>query len=145
MGKDRTLVRESENAGQLDLLAGSGLMLARTAMATSTEKRPSSVSAVADLASAIGALTDELGNHAARQRAADRALRAAGLAPSAAQASLSHSLAQIVAIDIMVFAGVPADEAADAARDVRSELRVRDLPPAARRNRLVPRRWRAGR
>jgi hypothetical protein len=65
---------EQERADQLDLLAGSGVMLARTAMATSDQERPSLAPAIRHLATALAEISRNPGGRATRQRAADRAL-----------------------------------------------------------------------
>jgi hypothetical protein len=65
---------QQERANQLDLLASSGVMLARTAVATSHQERPSLAPAIRHLATALAEISRNPGGRATRQRAADRAL-----------------------------------------------------------------------
>jgi hypothetical protein len=65
---------EQERANQLDLLASSGVMLARTAVATSHQERPSLAPAIRHLATALAEISRNPGGRATRQHGADRAL-----------------------------------------------------------------------
>jgi len=97
------LVRENENAGHLDLLAASCLLLARTAQAVAPQCRPALAAPVRALAEALGLLADRPGDRATRQQAVDRAFgayRAAGAVPPPARVVLRYA-----ATDIMIFAG----------------------------------------
>jgi hypothetical protein len=130
------VVRERENAGHLDLLGGSCLMLTRTMLAMNAPDRRRLAPSVRELAGAVADLAEKPGNRPTRQRAADRALalarRATGSAPQS-QATLVASVAiQMVATDVMVFCGVDPEQAADAVRKDRGELHVPDPPPTAR-------------
>jgi uncharacterized membrane protein YgaE (UPF0421/DUF939 family) len=130
------VVRERENAGHLDLLGGSCLMLTRTMLAVNGPDRRRLALSVQELAGAVADLAKKPGDHQTRQRAADRALtiarRVAGSAPQS-QATLAASIAtQMVAIDVMVFCGVDPEEAADAVREGGGELHVPDPPPTSR-------------
>jgi uncharacterized membrane protein YgaE (UPF0421/DUF939 family) len=69
-GQKRRVVRESENAGVLDLLGSSALMLARTAM-TADADRGLLAAEVRELAQAVAALAAAPGDQDVRQGAAD--------------------------------------------------------------------------
>jgi hypothetical protein len=104
------VVRESENAGHLDLLGGSCLLLTRTALAMSPPERRRLAPGVRELGGAIADLARAPGDRPTRQRAADRALdlarRAAG-GPGQYQPAVTAAAAiRMVATDVMVFAGV---------------------------------------
>jgi hypothetical protein len=130
------VVRERENAGHLDLLGGSCLMLARTMLGVNAPDRRRLAPSVRELAGAVADLAEKPGDRPTRQRATDRALalarRAAGSAPQS-QATLAASVAiQMVATDVMVFCGVDPEQAADAVREGSGELQVPDPPPTSR-------------
>jgi hypothetical protein len=130
------VVREHENAGHLDLLGGSCLMLTRTMLAMNAPDRRRLAPSVRELAGAVADLAEKPGDRPTRQRAADRALalvrRATGSAPQS-QAPLAASVAvQMVATDVMVFCGVDPEQAADAVPNDREELHVPDPPPTPR-------------
>jgi hypothetical protein len=108
---------EQQRADQLDLLAGSGVMLARNAMAT-TDREPPLAPALRHLATALADMARNLGDSATRQAAADRALDlaswlivqgAAVPAPSALAAACAA--VRMIAIDVMIFAGVEPEQA----------------------------------
>src|SRR3954454_12392149 len=71
------VVRETEDAGRLDLLGGSCLTLTRVAMATDHACRRALAPHVRQLADALGELARSLGDRSTRQEAADRALQVA--------------------------------------------------------------------
>jgi hypothetical protein len=132
----KPVVRESENAGHLDLLGGSCLLLTRTALAMSPPDRRRLASSVRELAGAIGDLARAPGDRPSRQRAADRALdlaRSAPGSPARAQPDLAAGVAiRMVATDVMVFAGVDPGQAADAVGEGGGALDVPDPPPEPR-------------
>jgi uncharacterized membrane protein YgaE (UPF0421/DUF939 family) len=72
-GQKGRVVRESENAGALDLLGSSALMLARTAM-TAGDDAEVSAAQVRVLAQVVAGLAAEPGDHMVRQRAAEQVL-----------------------------------------------------------------------
>jgi hypothetical protein len=118
----KPVVRETENAGHLDLLDGSCLLLARSALAMSPPDRRRIAPSIRELAGAIDDLARAPGDRPSRQRAADRALglaRSAPASPTQSQSALATSVAiRMVATDLMVFAGVdPGQAAARATRD----------------------------
>jgi hypothetical protein len=139
------VVRERENAGHLDLLGGSCLLLTRTAAAADPSERARLAPRVRELAGALDELAKEPGDRGTRQGAADRALEVArGVGDGDAEGgSLSAAAAfsvRAVAADIMVFAGVDTDEVEAAVREGARELEVPD-PPAAPRVPFKSRRW----
>jgi Fusaric acid resistance protein-like len=131
-------VRENENAGHLDLLGASCLLLVRAVAAdpVATSDRV----ACATLAPSIQRLADALkemaadpGDQVTRQAAADHALAVAqslsDAYPSEDPAFAAAVLAvQMVSVDVLVVAGVDPDEAAGAVRRGTDEFRV-PAPP----------------
>lgn len=109
-----TVVHESEDAGHLDLLGGSCLLLTRTALTMSPPEGRGLAPSIRELAVAIGDLATAPGDRANRQRAADRALALAGsvaASPPRSRAALTASAAiRMVATDIAAFAGVDSDQ-----------------------------------
>src|SRR4051794_12517399 len=130
------VVRETEDAGRLDLLGGSCLWLTRAAMAADQASRRRIAPHVAALADALGDLAGTPGDRSARQQAADRALEvarrlAAGEPPSEPDAIAALVGLRTVATDLMVFAGVDAEQAEAAVREGTGEFRV-PAPPSPR-------------
>jgi fusaric acid resistance family protein len=129
------LVQEDENADQLDLLAASCLVLARVVRSSDTDERRALAGRVRDLAEALAPLVEELSNRETRQRTADRAF-AVATAEAGREGSLDSPRSagviaiRVVAIDLMVFAGVGFDDAVDAVREGILERSV-PAPPAA--------------
>jgi hypothetical protein len=131
------VVRETEDAGRLDLLGGSCLTLTRRAIAAGPECRRRLAPRVRELADALADLGGSPGDRSARQRAADRALEvarrlAAGDTPSEAEAVAAIVSLRTVASDLMIFAGVEASQAEAAVREGTGQFRV-PAPPAAPR------------
>jgi hypothetical protein len=124
-------VQEKENAGHLDLLGVSCLVLARTAASLGSAERAKLAPRVRELAGALAQVAGGLGAHAARQDAADRGL-AVAVAISADDEPADSDFAaavmavRMVATDLMVFAGIEPDEAAAA---VREAIRSREVRP----------------
>jgi uncharacterized membrane protein YgaE (UPF0421/DUF939 family) len=109
---------EQQRADQLDLLAGSGVMLARNAMATTDRERPPLAPALRHLATPLADMARDLGDSATRQAAADRALDLASWlivqgAAVPAQSALAAACAAVrmIAIDVMIFAGMEPEQA----------------------------------
>jgi Fusaric acid resistance protein-like len=143
------VVRERENAGHLDLLGGSCLLLTRMAAAARAE-RDRLAPPVRALARALDELAKEPGDRRTRQRAADHALEVARRLddPGVEGGSLSAGATfgvRMVAADIMVFAGADPDQVEAAVRESAHQLAVPDPPPAPRlpfeARRWLPRRW----
>jgi hypothetical protein len=131
------VVRENENAGYLDLLGGSCLMLARMAIATSLSERRRLVPRVRELSGALADLANEPGNRATRQNAADRALAVASKlagddAHTGSYFAAAVLAARMVSLDIMTFAGVDPDEAEHAVQEGTGQLEVPAPPPTTR-------------
>jgi hypothetical protein len=141
------VVHESENAGHLDLLDVSCLMLTRTAMLSGPAERRGLVRPVRELAAALAGLAAEPGDRAARQAAADRALDAVrpladGGSPSEPELGAALVALRAVALDVMVFAGVDLEDALAAVKEGTGRFEVPTPPPAARRP-FSPTRWRS--
>jgi uncharacterized membrane protein YccC len=136
------LVRENESAGYLDLLGGSCLMLGRTAVAANADDRQTLAPSVREFAHVLSDLAREPGDRATRQGAADRALQVTREhegSNTSLDASMTAALVavRIVAVDIMVFAGIDPKEAVAAVRHGKGELDL-PTPPTAPR---TPFRW----
>ncbi|MDQ3849567.1 MAG: FUSC family protein [Actinomycetota bacterium] len=136
-GRSELVVRESENAGHLDLLGASCLMLVRTAVAVPAAERGPLLRSVPRLSKALADMADDPGDRECRQRAADDALDVARQLASANPAADTPLAAAVVAsravaIDVMTFAGVdPAEAIAVAQRDT-GVLEVPSPPPIPR-------------
>jgi hypothetical protein len=140
------VVQETENAGHLDLLGASLLTLNRTAMGTEPPLRPKLVPSARELAKALGDLARDPGDRSTRQDAAERALDIArALAARSTESDRALAAAktatQMVAGDIMVFAGISPEDADAAVRAGTGELHVPD-PARAARIPFNPERWR---
>ncbi len=136
-GQIAPVVRETEDAGRLDLLGGSCLSLTRGALATDQASRRRLAPHVSDLAEALRDLAGSPGDRSTRQQAADRALDvarrlAAGPAPVEPEAVAAAVALRTVAGDLMVFAGVDAEQADAAVREGTGEFRV-PAPPSSSR------------
>jgi uncharacterized membrane protein YgaE (UPF0421/DUF939 family) len=128
-----TLAREGHHAKQLDLLGSSGLMLARTAMTTSTHQQTALASVVGQLARALRTLATDLGNPAHHQQAVDQALTAARhVAEATTQPTAVRAAARTIATDIMLFAGLPADQITHAIRDKTVRPQIPEPPRPSR-------------
>jgi len=134
-GHSALVVRESENADHLDLLSGSCLLLARFAPSLRPPDREALVPSVRGLAGVIEVLANELADRETRQDASDRAFALANAvagadAPSGSVLAAAVTGVRLVAIDLMVFAGVNLDDAVEAVREGILEQRV-SAPPAS--------------
>ena len=132
-------VKENENAGHLDLLGASCVLLARVAAEADPAKRTPLAPSVHQLADAVAAMAADLGDRDARQAAADDAIAVARrLADADTTAGGAYAAAvlavQMVTVDVMVVAGVDADEAVAAVQQGSGEFRV----PAPSRTPRVP-------
>jgi uncharacterized membrane protein YgaE (UPF0421/DUF939 family) len=130
------VVQENENAGQLDLLGGSCIMLNRTAPEVQPALRAKLIPSMRKLTGALRDLAEDPGLRSARQDAAERAAdvaRELTTQNAAADRPLvaATTAAQMVASDIMVFAGIPAEDV-DGAINAGGELRVPDPAPTPR-------------
>jgi uncharacterized membrane protein YgaE (UPF0421/DUF939 family) len=109
----RLVVTERERAGHLDLLAGSCLMLARTATAVAGPGGDRLAAIVRQLAAAMDDLAVDPGDRARRQHCAERAGALAtwladtdGQAPAGSAGAAAYASIGLIAADVMVFAGV---------------------------------------
>lgn len=143
-------VQEEENAGHLDLLSNSCLLLARTVARMDPdgprfqELATALAPHVRALGRAVGEMAADPGDRAVRQTAADDALDVAralyaytpppGEAPTAAVVAM-----RMATVDVMVVAGVDHDDAAAAVQEGTGELRV-PAPPRTPRLPFVPER-----
>ncbi len=132
------VVRERESVGQLDLLAGSCLMLARTALMTTTSQRRAVAPGVRQLARALADLAGEPGDRAIRQRAAEQALSLArevigpeAPVPPESVLVATHAAVRMVSVDVMVFAGVEPEQALGAVHAPVEQPEVVDPPRSA--------------
>jgi uncharacterized membrane protein YgaE (UPF0421/DUF939 family) len=119
--KEAPVVRERERADQLDLLAGSCLLLTRTAPETSASQRAALSPGVRRLAQALADLAVQPGDRTTRQRAAEEALQLGRWRIEPDEAGPAQPLmvaagaaVRMVAFDVMVFAGVVPGEAREA-------------------------------
>lgn len=130
------IVRESENAGHLDLLGGSCLTLARACVDFDPSGRDM-LPQVRDLASALADLGEAPGDRPTRQRAADLALEVARhrtgqeTKPKKAGGTVVVFV-NIVAMDVMVFAGADLAQAEAVALKDTGVLGIPAPPPAPR-------------
>jgi uncharacterized membrane protein YgaE (UPF0421/DUF939 family) len=132
------VVRENENADQLDFLGGSCLLLARVAPSLTVEDRRKVAPGVRTLADLLASLAARLGDLETRQRAADRALEVAttiGTDDLDRESILTLVIMAVrtVATDVIVFAGVDVDDAVAAVREGILEQHVREPAPMAPR------------
>jgi Fusaric acid resistance protein-like len=108
-GQKGRVVRESENAGVLDLLGGSALMLARTALTTRGD-RDRVAGEVRVLAQVIRALSAAPGEREVRQRAAAQLLAMLGRVDAYQAGGTGDDMAGgalvMVAVDVLSFTGL---------------------------------------
>jgi hypothetical protein len=129
------VVRETEDAGRLDLLGSGCLWLTRAALAAGQASRRRIAPHVRELAGALGDLARTPGDRSTRQQAADRALDVARRLATVATPSESEAVAALVGLrtvvtDLMVFAGVEPEQAEAAVREGTGEFRV-PAPPSS--------------
>jgi len=141
------VVRESENAGHLDVLGVSCMVLMRVAVAAGAPGRHRLAPGMRELSGALAELAEAPGDRATRQSAADRALAVAGRfadGDAAGDAPLAAAgwAVRMVAADLMTFAGVEPGRAVDAVDEGTGAVEV-PTPPPARRHPLDPNRWRS--
>lgn len=141
-GRIAPLVRENEDAGYLDLLGGSCLVLTRTSLGTREEDRRRLAPCLRALSGTLAELARQPGDRATRQHAVDRSLEV--LHGMRALADEPHpdltaalTAARIAVTDLLLFAGVNPDEARAATREEREhELEV-PAPASAQRGRFA--------
>jgi hypothetical protein len=132
------VVQENDNAGHLDLLGSSCMMLARTALSATPSQRRMLAPVVRGLGDVLAELAADPADPGVRQRAADRTLELFRQLTST-QVRMEAALAapmlalRMTATDTMIFAGVDAGEAAAAVRTGTDGTRVADPAAPARK------------
>jgi hypothetical protein len=146
------VVREKEDAGYLDLLGGSCLMLTRTSLGTGEEEQRRLAPCIRALSETLASLAQQPGDRATRQRAVERSLdvlhdmRTIERTPDA-KLTAALTVARIAVTDLMLFVGVDPEEARAATREEEAEQQELEVPaPATERKTLWPvprwlRRW----
>ena len=132
-GQLKPVVRENEDAGQLDLLGGSCLLLSRTSLATSEDDQRLLAPCIHSLSQSLAELARHPGDRAARQCAVDRSLeilRNMREVPFGDddETPTAIATARIAVTDLMLFVGVPPDEAQAATRTPESEKAQLEVP-----------------
>jgi len=132
-GDPGPVLAEDEVIDRLILLGESCLFLARTTAAMSEEERHELAPIVSRMASALYTLADDLSSRQARQDAVEGALRSArrfGAGGSDADpvTTATHLAVEMVATDIMVFAGIRFEEVEEALREDEGGLEVPHPP-----------------
>ncbi|NLV55562.1 MAG: hypothetical protein GXY13_08120 [Acidimicrobiales bacterium] len=141
-----TVVQENENAGHLDLLGASGVGLARAVVDAGSQACSPLTPLVQRLAGDLRAMAADPGDRATRQAAADSALAVARDLPrgvgrgeteaggATGDVPLAAVMAvEMVALDLMIVAGVePAVAAAAVRQGHEGELPVSAPPPTSR-------------
>jgi len=135
-GQRAPLVRENEDAGHLDLLGGSCLLLARTSLGASDEDQSVLAPCVAAFSATLADLARQPGDQAARQRAVDRSLEVLRTMRSRhtdrdGELTTVLSAARIAVTDLMLFVGVDADEASAATREEAPDDPEPEVPEVA--------------
>lgn len=129
------LVRENEDAGYLDLLGGSCLMLTRTSLATGEPEQRRLAPCIRALSETLADLARKPGDRETRQHAVERALeilrrlRALEAEPDP-DLTAALTAARIAVTDLLLFVGVDPDEARAATREER-EKREPEVPAPA--------------
>jgi hypothetical protein len=136
------VVRENEDAGHLDLLGGSCLLLTRTALEAGPEDRRRLAPCVRGLSATLAGLARRPGDHETRQLAVERSLdvlrgmRSAG-GESSADLTAALAAARMAITDLMLFVGVPAEEARAAAAEKAREQELEVPEPVSTRTRRL--------
>jgi Fusaric acid resistance protein-like len=133
----KPVVDENENAGYLDLLGGSCVVLTRCVTRTNGSERRRLAPAVRELAEALSQLAREPGDRNTRQRVADHALEvarrhAAADAEPDSPLAVANVALRMVAADTMVVTGVDIDEAEAAVRGGTGSFDLPTPPPTPR-------------
>ena len=148
-GRIAPLVRENEDAGYLDLLGGSCLLLTRTSLSARDGDRRLLAPGVRALSTTLADLAGQPGDRPARQQAVDRSLeilremRAVRTEPDP-EMTAALTAARMAVTDLMLFVGVDPDEARAATREEAREEQELEVParPPARKSRFHRlRRW----
>jgi uncharacterized membrane protein YgaE (UPF0421/DUF939 family) len=139
------VVRETENAGHLDLLSASCMMFARSVSEAGPAACAPLAPTITQLADSLAAMAADPADRATRQAAANAALEvarrlAADDAPSGAGHAAAVAAAQMITLDVMVVAGVDPGEAVAAVRQGSGDLEVPRPPRAPRIPTILERR-----
>jgi Fusaric acid resistance protein-like len=127
------VVRENEDAGYLDLLGGSCLLLTRTSLEADGEDQRLLAPCIRALSTTLADLARQPGDRETRQRAVDRsleilrAMRAVSAEPDP-EMGAALGAARVAVTDLMLFVGVDAAEARAATREEprkQAELEIR--------------------
>jgi hypothetical protein len=130
------VVGESEDAGHLDLLGTSCLILTRGVLEAPSDRRSDLQPAIRSFATILADLADQPGERTTRQRAVDRSLE---LLPEMRNAITDAdpdmqgalSAARVAVTDLMLFVGVDPDEARAATRPTPPDRAIQIPPPHA--------------
>lgn len=141
----KPVVQEKENAGHLDLLGASCVVLVRTTASLGSVQRAKLAPRVYELAEALTELAAHLADRTVRQSVADRSLTLATeisteVEPSDSAFAAAVMSVRLVAIDLMVVAGIELEDAVAAVRQGIQSRRV-PAPPEAAQARFSWRRW----
>ena len=129
-------LRESEDAGHLDLLGVSCLVLARIVLSVDQSQSRKFIPSVRGLANSLSDLAEAPGDKTTREGAATAALSASRLFEDETTSDPTLTAIDVaikmVAVDIMVFAGADPDQAIDAVRRGQGDFDI-PTPPSAPR------------
>ncbi len=139
------VVRENEDAGQLDLLGGSCLLLTRTSLAADEKDRRLLAPCVRALSTTLAGLARQPGDQTTRQAAVERSLdvlrgvRSAS-AESSPELTAALAAARIAVTDLLLFVGVTPEEARAAPTEQARRQQEPEVPaPASARMRALGR------
>ncbi|MEU3309275.1 FUSC family protein [Nocardiopsis sp. NPDC006832] len=143
-GDPGPVLDEDEVIERLILLGESCLFLARTTVAMDSEERRELAPIVRGMADVLGTLADDLSSRETREQAVNQALTAArgygaGTPDDDPVTHATHLAVEMVATDIMVFAGIRFDEVEDI---LLGELEDPTIPAPAQEPWLPWLRWR---
>lgn len=130
------LVRENEDAGHLDLLGGSCLLLTRTSLEANEPEQRCFAPCVRAFSQILADLARQPGDREVRQHAVDRSLdvlRTMRELPVGGDldATATLTVARIAVTDLMLFVGVSHDEARAAAENVEPRQSGLQVPTPA--------------
>ncbi|MBR8743212.1 aromatic acid exporter family protein [Nocardiopsis sp. MG754419] len=143
-GDPGPVLDEDEVIERLILLGESCLFLARTTVAMGTEERRELAPIVRGMADVLAILADDLSSREAREQAVEQALTAArgygaGVPDDDPVTHATHLAVEMVATDIMLFAGIRFEEVEDV---LMGELEDPTIPAPAQEPWLPWLRWR---
>lgn len=129
------IASDHENTGDLDALGLSCRMLTRITLLLDPSERPTIMPIVRDLSHLLKGIAQEPSDRPTRQHAVDEALRVArrlptGDVPSGSPLGAAATVAQLVVVDVMVFAGLDPAQAREAVRKGTGRFEVPPRPTA---------------